>query len=237
MLMLAFMNRAGGSMRRALERMFLYVGGTGLCESLLIKMEHISRADQHNARFYLVVMIGTPAILAALAIASERKWASTIIAGIYTAFGLAFLWVLPLFPAEPKLGPVHREVTHFIPWEFPLLIIVPAFVMDLILQRTGGWRPLFRAVVVGVAFLAAFVAVQWPFADFMQLPEARNWFFGSGYLDFATPARSPLARYEFFYREPQAAMFWRGMGLAVLMSIVMSWLGIHIGRVMQQVRR
>ena len=38
-------------------------------------------------------MIGTPAILAALAIASERKWASTIIAGVYTAFGLAFLWL------------------------------------------------------------------------------------------------------------------------------------------------
>ena len=53
-----------------------------------------------------------------------------------------------------------------------------------------------------------------PFADFMPLPEARNWFFGSGYLDFATPARSPLARYEFFYREPQLRMFWRGMGMA-----------------------
>ena len=82
MLMLAFMNRAGRALRPALERMFLYVGGTGLCESLLIKMESISRADQHNARFYLVVMIGTPAILTALAIASERKWASTIIAGV-----------------------------------------------------------------------------------------------------------------------------------------------------------
>ena len=70
-----------------------------------------------------------------------------------------------------------------------------------------------------MAFLAAFIAVQWPFADFMQTPEARNWFFGSGYLDFATPARSPLARYEFFYREPEAAQFWRGMGIALLMSM------------------
>ena len=59
--------------------MFLYVGGTVLCESLLIKLESISRSDQHNARFYFVVFIGTPAILAALTIASERKWASTII--------------------------------------------------------------------------------------------------------------------------------------------------------------
>jgi hypothetical protein len=160
MLMLAFMNRAHASLRPALERLFLYVGGTVLCESMLIKLESISRSDQHNARFYFVVLLATPAILTALSIASERKWASTIIAGVYSAFALAFLWILPLFPAEPKLGPVFREVTHFIPWEFPLLIIVPAFVMDLIMQRTHAWRPLLRGLVVGLAFFAVFVAVQ-----------------------------------------------------------------------------
>jgi len=237
MLMLAFMNRAGAALRPALERLFLYVGGTVLCESLLIKLESISRSDQHNARFYIVVLIGTPAILTALAIASERKWASTIITAVYSVFALAFLWVLPLFPAEPKLGPVFREVTHFIPWEFPLLLIVPAFVMDLIMQRTSTWRPLVRALVVGVAFLAVFIAVQWPFADFMMTPAARNWFFGSGYVDFATPPRSPLARHEFFIREPSGEMFWRNMAVAALVAWFMTWLGMHLGRAMQKVRR
>ena len=237
MLMLAFMNRAHQSIRPAMERLFLYVGGTVLCESLLIKLESISRADQHNARFYFVVFIGTPAILAALTMASERKWASTSIAGVYSAFALAFLWILPLFPAEPKLGPVYREVTHFIPWEFPLLIVVPAFVMDLIMQRTTTWRPLARGLVVGVAFFAAFIAVQWPFADFMMSPWARNWFFGSNYLDFSTPPRSPLARYEFFSREATPMLFWRGMLFAGLMSWFMAWIGLHAGRAMQKVRR
>jgi hypothetical protein len=237
MLMLAFMNRAHAAVRPAMERLFLYVGGTVLCESLLIKLESISRADQHNARFYFVVLIGTPAILAALTIASGKKWASTIIAAIYSAFALGFLWLLPLFPAEPKMGPVHQQVTHFIPWEFPLLIIVPAFVLDLILQRTASWRPLVRATVAGLAFFAAFVAVQWPFADFMLSPAARNWFFGSGYLDFATPDFSPLATYEFFYREPNAAQFWRGMAQAGLLACFMAWLGIHAGRAMQKVVR
>jgi hypothetical protein len=236
-LMLAFMNRASEKLRPAMERMFLYVGGTVLCESLLIKLESISRADQHNARFYIVVMIGTPLILTALAIASDRKWASTIIAGVYTAFALAFLWILPLFAAEPKLGPVYREVTHFIPWEFPLLVIVPAIVTDLIMQRTRDRRPLWRALAVGGAFLAVFVVVQWPFASFMQTPAARNWFFGSGYLDFSTPPRSPLATYEFFYREPGAVMFWRNMAIAAVMAWFMAWLGIHLGRAMQKVRR
>ena len=237
MLMLAFMNRASAQLRPALERLFLYVGGTVLCESLLIKLESISRSDQHNARFYIVVLIGTPAILTALAIASERKWASTIIAGVYTVFALAFLWIMPLFPAEPKLGPVFNPVTHFIPWEFPLLIIVPAFATDLILQRTAAWRPLVRAVVVGTAFLAVFIAVQWPFANFMMTPAARNWIFGSGYLDFSTPPRSPLARYEFFYREQTPAAFWRNMAIATLMAWLMAWIGVHLGRAMQKVRR
>jgi hypothetical protein len=237
MLLLAFMNRAHHTVRPSLERLFLYVGGTVLCESLLIKLESISRSDQHNARFYLVVLIGTPAILAALSIASERRWASTIITSVYSTFAVGFLWLLPLFPAEPKLGPVYREVTHFIPWEFPLLLIVPAVVLDVILQRTGGWRPLVRAVAGGLAFFAVFVMVQWPFASFMLTSSARNWFFGGGYLDFATPPRSPLARFEFFYREPDPSQFWRLMLIAAVMSCVMMWIGLHGGRAMRKVRR
>src|SRR5580765_7761630 len=75
MLLLAFMNRARPQLRPSLERLFLYVGGTVLCESLLIKLEYSSRSDQHNALFYTVVLLGTPAILAALATASGRRWA------------------------------------------------------------------------------------------------------------------------------------------------------------------
>jgi hypothetical protein len=237
MLLLAFMNRSEPRLRPSLERLFLYVGGTVLCESLLIKLEYISRADQHNALFYTVVGLGTPAILAALAIASERRWACTIMAGVYTAFAIGFLWILPLFPAEPKLGPVYREVTHFIPWEFPLLVIVPAFVTDLILQRTAGWRPLARAAAAGLAFFAVFVAVQWPFASFLQSESARNWFFGTAYLDFATPARSALARYTFFYREETVLQFWRGMAIAAFTSCAMTWAGLHAGRAMRRIQR
>ena len=237
MLLLAFMNRAEPRLRPALERLFLYVGGTVLCESLLIKLEYISRTDQHNALFYTVVLMGTPFILAALAIASERRWACTIMTAVYTAFALGFLWILPLFPAEPKLGPVYRQVTHFIPWEFPLLLLVPAFVTDLILQRTGGWRPALRAAAAGLAFFGVFLAVQWPFANFLQSPLARNWFFGSMNMDFSTPPRSSLARYAFAYREATAAQFWRGLLIAAIMSCAMTWMGLHAGRAMRRIRR
>ena len=165
MLLLAFMNRARDEARRTLQWLFLYVGGTAVCESLLLKMEYISRSDMHSALFYIVVAIGTPAVLIAVAVASRQRWACTIMAGVYTAFGLAFLWILPLFPAEPKLGPVYRQVTHFIPWEFPLLLIVPArgdrpdpaAHRRLAADRPRAGR---RAWSFSIAFIAVAVAVR-----------------------------------------------------------------------------
>ena len=236
MLLLAFMNRASDDERPALQRLFLYVGGTAVCESLLLKMEYIARPDMHSAFFYIVVSLGTLGILTAVAVASRQRWACTIMAAVYTAFGVAFLWILPLIPAQPKLGPVYREISHFIPWEFPLLVIVPAFAIDLILQRTTTWRPIFRAMAAGIAFLVVFIAAQWPFASFLMTPLARNWVFGTDYMDFSTPAWSLYARSLFIPREA-APQFWRGMFVATITSCVMVWLGIHAGRAMQKVRR
>jgi hypothetical protein len=236
MLMLAFLNRANEDLRRPLQRMFLYVGGMAVCESLLLKLEYISRSQMHEGLFYIVVVLGTLGIITALGTASRHRWGCTILTSVYTVFGLLFLWGLPLFPAEPKLGPVYTQVTHFIPWEFPLLLIVPAFAIDLILQRTTQWRPLARAALIGVVFFATFVAVQWPFADFMMSPSARNWFFGAGYMDYATPPTSLYARFEFIPPEP-APRFFTMLGVALLTTCVMTYIGLHVGRAMQRVRR
>jgi hypothetical protein len=236
-LLLAFMNRAGEEERGSLRTLFLYVGGTTVCESLLLKLEYIDRSDMHSALFYIVVAFGTPAFLTAIAVASRQRWACSIMAGVYTVYSLAFLWILPLMPAEPKLGPVYRRVTHFIPWEFPLLIIVPAVALDLILQRTGTWRTIARALAAGAAFLLALIAAQWPFANFLMTPLARNRFFGAAYLDYSTPQRAFYARYLFNPREATATGFWRGMLIAGVTSCLMTWAGLHAGRVMQKVRR
>src|SRR5215216_2930161 len=102
MLLLAFMNRAGRLERVWLQRLFLYVGGTAVAESLLLKLEYISRSEMHSASFYIAVAIGTPALLAALAVASRQQWACVTMTLVYTILGVAFLWVLPLMSAEPK---------------------------------------------------------------------------------------------------------------------------------------
>jgi hypothetical protein len=243
MLMLAFVNRAVDGCQSAvddvhgpLQRLLLYVGGMAICESLLLKLEFISRAGMHRAPFYSVALIGTLGIVTAIGIASRHRWACTILTGVYTAFGLLFLWLLPLFPAEPKLGPVYHPVTHFIPWEFPLLVMIPALVTDLILQRTVAWRSLARAPLIGLAFLATFVAAQWPFANFLMSPLARNWLFGTTYMDFSTPPSSLYARFQFV--PPQTlADFERGMVWALAIACVNTYVGLHVGRAMQRVNR
>jgi hypothetical protein len=237
MLILAFLNRADEKASRPLVRLFLYAGGTTLCESLLVKLEYLDRSDMHSALFYIVVSLGTPALLTAVAVASRQRWACTIVAGVYTVFSLAFLWILPLVPAAPKLGPIYRSVTHFVPWEFPLLIVVPAFTVDLILSRTAGWRPIARGLATGAAFIITFIAVQWPFASFLMTPLARNRFFGTMYFDFNMPQRTLYARYEFIHREATALQFWRGLLIAAMISCVMTWGGLHLGRALRRVRR
>ncbi|HVH28840.1 MAG TPA: hypothetical protein VM818_18895 [Vicinamibacterales bacterium] len=237
MLLLAFMNRSDGAVRQRFQWLFLYVGGTVICESLLLKMEYISRSDMHSALFYVVVALGTPGVLVALAVASEWRWACTIMTAVYTAFGVAFLWILPLFPAEPKLGPVYQPVTHMIPWEFPLLVIVPAVALDLILQRSTSWRPIVTGLVTGFVFLTTFIVVQWPFANFLMTPSARNRIFGTAYMDFSTPPQSLYARNLFIPAEATAAQFWRGMLLAAVLFCLMTWIGLHAGRAMRTVRR
>src|ERR1700728_2711129 len=93
---------------------------------------------------------------------------------------LCFTWVLALVPAEPKLGPVYQKITHLVPTDFPLLLIVPAIVSDLVRRRVGGWSRWAQASVLGAAFLVSFFAVQWPFANFLMSPASRNWIFATG---------------------------------------------------------
>jgi hypothetical protein len=236
MLMLAFLNRATGVERVPLQRLFLYVGGMAVCESLLLKLEYINRSQMHSATFYLVTIFGTVGILTGVAVASRHRWGCTILTAVYTVFAVLFLWTLPLFPAEPRLGPVYNVVTHFIPWEFPLLLMIPALVTDVILQRTHEWRVLVRALAAGVAFFVTFLAVQWLFADFLMSPLARNWFFGTTYHDFDTPATSFYASFRFLPAEP-GSQFWVMLAIAMFTACVMTYLGLHAGRAMQRVRR
>src|SRR5215510_9067289 len=104
-LILGYMNRAEPEWRRRLEWLFLYVGGMMVVCFTTVEMELTSRSQQHGGEFYRVISMVVPLVLAGVARASGRRWAATTVAGVYFLFVLAVSWILPMFPATPKLGP------------------------------------------------------------------------------------------------------------------------------------
>ena len=153
-------------------------------------------------------------------------------------------WILPLFPAQPKLAPIFHPVTHMVPPAFPLLLVVPAFAIDLILRRTGaewiGWRRVALGVALGVAFVAVFATVQWFFSEFLLTPAADNWFFaGNRYWGYTS---SPGDRALRFWNVTAGRRdFDPFNGLAMLITVVLAsggaWLGLMWGGWMRKVRR
>jgi hypothetical protein len=236
-LVLGAMNRAAGEARRRLNGLFLYIGAVILVMLLILIMEEIYRVYMHAGAFYRVVALAIPWLLAALARASGHRWATTIVTGFYTLFLASLVWILPLFPAEPKLGPVYRETHQFMPPEFPLLLIVPAIVLDIVWRKTAGWKPWPQALVAGLLFLASFFAVQWPFATFLQSPAARKPFFGTKYLDANLSPATYYARYLFVPLEKTAAEFSWNMAWAAALSVLTVRLGLGWGEWMRRIRR
>jgi succinate dehydrogenase hydrophobic anchor subunit len=122
-LIAARMNRSEGRTRKYLEWLFLYVNSMILVALLVLVLEFTHRVFPHTAVCYRAICILTPIVLALASRATQVRWPATIVSGIYTAFLQGFLWILPLFPAQPKLGPVMQDVKQFIRAGFPLLIL------------------------------------------------------------------------------------------------------------------
>ena len=189
--------------------------------------------DMHGAAFYRVTAVFMPLILVATARPSRLRWPATTTAAIYMAIVMLLVWILPLFPGTAKLAPIHNPVTHMVPPPFPLLIIVPAFAIDLLMQRTrvNDWL---LAGVLGLAFVTLMLAVHWWWSEFLLSPAARNRFFGVDRWDYYL--RLGDWRYQYWNTQPPAA-FLRGMAIAVASAMVSARLGLWIGRGMALVRR
>ncbi len=235
-LILGNMNRSDGEAKVHYQSLFLYVGGMTLVCLMVLQMELSLRTYMHTAHFYRIVMLIAPLVLAGVARASNFRWSAAAVAGVYSTFVLLMGWILPRFPAQPKLGPVYTNLTQFIPPEFPLLVIIPAFALDLLWQRTGGWGTWKQSLVSGGLFLAIFAAVQWPFADFLMSPEARNWVFGAGYFSYVAPPTSLYLRHLFAPTETGQAL-WIEIALAVTLAVCGTRLGLAWGDWMRRIRR
>jgi hypothetical protein len=239
-LLVGAMNRAGlvgdTTLARHLQWMILYVGGLMVVFQMFFRMEYTWDVYLHNSGAYEAMGLGMPTMFAVLWQCSRNKWTSTWTTAIYMVFVEAAILILPLFPAEPKLGPVFQAVTHFIPPKFPILLIVPAICLDLFWSRTREWKPWQIALGTGPIFVLPLVAVEWPFANFLMTDAAKNWFFGTTYLQYNMPSTSFDALRRFVNPETGSAL-WSGLGLAVLFAFLSAWLGIRMGRWMREIQR
>ena len=237
LLIMGHLSDAQGALHTKLHALMLYTYTFLTVTSFGIFQEYLFRNYMHSALFYLLMTLGSCFFLAALYRMTEYRWAGTVVAGIYTTLNLLYVWILPLFPAEPKLGPVYQHVTHFVPPDFPILFIVPAFLLDLTRPYWQRWSYWARAVAIAPIFVIALAAVQWPFADFLMTPAARNWVFGSGYFPFFVSSDTDWVRNVFTQVEPAARLFWTRMAMAVVLGALMARACLAWGGYMRIVRR
>jgi hypothetical protein len=238
-LILAAMNRAatsGASTFSRLQKLLLYVGGLAVGGQMFFVQEFTADFKLHRALPYIALAIAVPVLFATFSEASRFRWAATSTAAVYTLILIAEILILPLFPAQPKLGPVFNQVTHLVPAKFPILIIVPALALDLFWQRTKSWKPWTVAIVSGIIFVAFLFAVEWPFASFLLSKASENRFFGTIYFDYNSRADLFDRARRFFYPE-SGLVLWLGLLRASLYAMISTWLGLLLGRWMRGVQR
>ncbi len=231
------LSRADEQARPLLRRLLLYTFGINLLSLMVLALEFTGPYMMHAAVFYRTVALCVLWVLLAAARATDYRWAATAVAGVYSAVILALLWILPLFPAVPRLGPVYQNVTAFIPPGFPVLVLPPAIAMDLLLARMAGTKDRWIALAAGTVFFTVLLALQWPFAEFLMSPASRNALFGSHYLEFFLPPTSYVARYAFYPFERTPSAFWTGMAVALVASVLSARMGLALGGWIRKVER
>jgi hypothetical protein len=230
---LAWQNRAMGD-RRHLGRLYLLGAGLLLLLIATVATEHTQRWDMHQAHFYQVSAAVFLFFIVSAARASVARWPATTTVLVYTVLTLGMLVLMPLFTAQPLLGPIYVQVDHFMPTDFPLLLVVPALALDVVMQRArrrvNDWV---FAALASVIFTTTFIAVQWPFADFLMTPWARNWFFVSHRMPYTVDPSFQARWYQLNPPDNLAV----GLPIALVLGYVSARCGLWWGNWMARVQR
>jgi len=241
LLVLSYMNRAGiadttSPIYQRLQWIFLYVGSVALSLQMFLRMEYTFESALHTAMPYLVLAIGLPLWMALFWTSARHPWANTITAVVYSLYMIALILVLPLFPAQPKLGPVFYPVTHFIPPKFPILLVAPFAALDWLWQRDSVRNKWLLSLISGFVFVGVLLAFEWPFANFMMSPLARNRFFGADYFGYNERPWNNDILHKFIPMQ-STSHFVGYLMLAVVIATVCFRIGFAFGNWMRQVQR
>lgn len=241
-----YRNTSGFISATSIRLKWLFVIAAGLLLTMLFSVfsESMDRGDTHSTKYYVTAAIALPFYLVAMGRASLLRWPITTIAGLFMLFLAVPSWVLENLPALPRLGPVLNPITHYQPFVFPPVLIIPAFVMDLLMHRfdnpqTGrklnDWL---LAGLLGAAFLLVLLAIQWPFGTFLHTsPYARNGIF----LSYSWTYNSPpdwQYRYAFASWQLQSTTdFAISFGKALIYATLSARVGLAWGNWMKRVAR
>jgi hypothetical protein len=235
---LSSIHSAKGEIGVVHKALFIIASGLLLVSIYTLFSEYLNKARSHSALCYQVGSILFPLFLIAVSRASKLRWAATATAGVYMAVMAIMLWVLPIFHATPRLGPVLNHFDHYQPFHFPLLLIIPAMGIDIVLRRTAHQKPFIQVILASLVFLAIFFVVQWNFGAFLQTSTyARNWFFGSYSWYFGA---NPEWQYRFaFYPDniDTGLGLLKGMMIAAVLAILSGLAGNKWGSWMNKVQR
>jgi hypothetical protein len=188
----------------------------------------------HRAHFYQVSVAVFLFFILSAARASVARWPATTIALVYTGLTLFMLLLMPLFPAQALLGPIYVQVDHFMPTDFPLLLVVPAFALDVVTHRLRGrMNDWVFAAVAATTFLLVFLVVQWPFANFLMTPAARNFFFISHRMPYSA---DPAFQARWYVLNPPDNLA-IGLAIALAFACVSARCALWWGNWMSRVQR
>jgi hypothetical protein len=222
---------------------YVFTCGLLMVMASVFLIEHSWPNQQRTDAFYRVSASIFPLFLLWLSRGSKFRFGATGIALLYMAITAAAAWVLPLFPGQPRLGPIYNPVRHFVALPFPLLLVVPALAFDLIRNWIGhdrGWvRDWGIALSCGLAFMGLFLVTQWYFSAFLISHSAENWFFATinhwGYREGHGEFRNR------FWSETSpkwnVPLTFRGLLWTTGVSLVASRVGLWLGNWMSRVRR
>jgi hypothetical protein len=213
----------------------IYLVSAGLLLVLIATLatEYLQRWDMHQSLFYEVAAGIFPLMLVSTARASVGRWPATTTALVYMALMFVMLLLLPLFRAEPLLGPIYVHIDRFMPPDFPLLLVAPAVLIDLAMRRLGRGRDWRLSVLIAFAFVVAFVAIQWPFASFMMTPWARNRIFIADRMPYSV---DPAFQARWYTLNPPDNLR-VGLSIALALAFVSARCGLWWGNWMSRVRR
>ena len=142
------------------------------------------------------------------------------------------------------MGPIYRDIDHYVAPYFPVLLVAPAIAIDVIHNKFRNINNFYKAIMMGVSFCIIFLLVQWHFSEFLLSEYARNWFF-AGDNTFPYWVRVNENNYKFWFldwtpygqRTEMERVTFVNFGFLIIFTIIFSYLGTLFGSWIKKVKR